>query len=798
MPDDDTKPDQPEDMRAENARLRQALDDVSRSRDRLAAQFETVERLLQVTGHGINSQRADGRVAYISRGLARLVGEQPDRLAGRVCDELPDHVRLDGGRRREIRAAVERDGNWKGEIEWRNRDGGTVIFDCQAIGDGTGGYLMFFADATEKRRIEEDLRFGEARLAMIARAASDGLWEWDLASGVVHYSERLREISGVEEPNVPASEVFRTVHPDDRAAYLAAVRAHLKGETEILSCEFRIVPPDGRTRWLINRGVALRHADGVVYHMIGTIADVTDARRAEEALRKSEERHALVARGAREGIWDWDVNAGTVYRSARFLEILGLTEANGPDESDWDFQRFVHPDDRPKLRDDVIRSFRSGEDYFEHRYRILRADGEVRHVRAAGLFIRDGNGRVLRQVGSFADVTDRILLEQRLRQAQKMEAIGQLSGGIAHDFNNLLAVIIGNLDMMREGIGTDETDAMLDRVIAAADRGAALTHQLLTYSRRQTLNPRATDVNGVVTGMLKLLRRTISADITIEWTPPDGLWLSHVDTGQLENALLNLVINARDALRDGGRIRIEAANVTISGGRLPGNLDLRPGDYVRISVADDGIGMAAPIRDRALEPFFTTKDVGQGSGLGLPMVFGFVKQSGGEARLDSAEAVGTTVTLWLPRAIPVSDETNRPSAGPRAHTAAAAKILLIEDDEAVADLCRRILESAGYRVLAAQSAPAAFEALDGHPEIALVLSDVALPGRINGADIAVEILRRRPGLPYIFMSGYAEQHLVRRERLKAGTPVLAKPFHKDSLLDTVARMLASGGPGGSP
>jgi CheY-like chemotaxis protein len=378
--------------------------------------------------------------------------------------------------------------------------------------------------------------------------------------------------------------------------------------------------------------------------------------------------------------------------------------------------------------------------------------------------------------------------------------VGQLTGGIAHDFNNLLTVVIGNLDFAGRAIEASNLPRAHRNIEAArqgAQRAAGLTHRLLAFSRRQPLQPQAVNLNRLVGGLSDLFRRTLGEQITVETVLAGGLWLSHVDQNQLESALLNLVINARDAMPSGGRLTIETANTHLDEAYSAANGEIRPGQYVMVAVSDTGIGMSREVLEKVFEPFFTTKEIGQGTGLGLSMVYGFVRQSDGHVKIYSEPGRGTTVKIYLPRLVGGEEEEERrgPADLPRAE--AHETVLVVEDDAEVRAYSVASLESLGYRVVEAGEAKAALAALEGHPEIRLLFTDVGLPG-LDGRKLADEALRRRPGLPVLFTTGYARNAIAHNNVLDHGLHLLTKPFTIEQLATKVRAVLGEARASGRP
>jgi len=412
--------------------------------------------------------------------------------------------------------------------------------------------------------------------------------------------------------------------------------------------------------------------------------------------------------------------------------------------------------------------------------RLARANDTLAGQRQA---LAEANRSLLEQIAQ------REQAETALRQAQKMEAIGQLTGGIAHDFNNFLQVIQGNLQLLeRRGVGSDDTQRMIRAAIRSAERASTLTRRLLAFARRQPLNPVPIDVNKLIIATSELLRGTLGETVTIETALAGGLWRVAADPNQLENALLNLAVNARDAMPAGGKLRIETANAHLDAASSAG--DAAPGPYVVIAVSDEGTGMTKETREQAFEPFFTTKDVGKGSGLGLSQVYGFIKQSGGYAKIDSEPGKGTTVTLYLPRLAESPDATpGAADARPPLRGREDVVILAVEDDADVRAHSVALLRELGYAVLEAADGAAALDLLDRHPDVQLLFTDVGLPGGLNGRELADEARRRHPRLRVLFTSGYARDAIVHHGRLDPGVDLLAKPFTFEALAAKVREIV---------
>jgi len=495
-----------------------------------------------------------------------------------------------------------------------------------------------------------------------------------------------------------------------------------------------------------------------------------------EALRSERRRADRIWLNSRDLIGV--VGLDGVFRSASpsWGRILGYPPEEVVGRS---FLEFIHPDDAALSQIALEDAARNGEaTSFENRY--VCKSGDIRWISWQSTI----EGELIYAYGR--DITERKLQadalrasEQALRQSQKMEAVGQLTGGLAHDFNNLLAGISGSLELLQLRIGQGRTanlGAYIEAAQGAAKRAAALTHRLLAFSRQQTLDPKPTDINRLVAGMEELLRRTVGPQITMEVVAAGGLWNTLVDQNQLENALLNLCINARDAMPDGGRLTIETGNRWFDQ-RTAQERELAPGQYLSLCVSDTGHGMTPEVIRRAFDPFFTTKPIGMGTGLGLSMIHGFARQSGGQARIYSEVGQGSMVCLYLPRHFGEADmacDSGHAMSPPRASD--GATVLVIDDEPTVRMLVSEVLEELGYQVLEAGNGAAGLAILRSRTRIDLLVTDVGLPGGLNGRQVADAARTTRPDLRVLFITGYAENAVVGNGYLEPGMQVLTKPF----------------------
>jgi PAS domain S-box-containing protein len=537
-------------------------------------------------------------------------------------------------------------------------------------------------------------------------------------------------------------------------------------------------------------------------------------------LRESEARFRNMADNTPMMMWVTDPSGLCTYLNRRWYEFTGqsVDEAEG-----FGWLDATHPDDKARTEDAFVTA-NAARAPFQVEYRLRRADGVYRWAIDAASPRFDANGEYLGYVGSVVDIDERremedalrhteadlrelnATLEERvearthelqaaheaLRQSQKMEAVGQLTGGIAHDFNNLLAGISGSLELLSKRLREGRLNGMeryIDAAQGSAQRAAALTQRLLAFSRRQTLDPKPTDVNRLIAGMEDLIRRTVSPDIEIEVVGAGGLWPTRIDPSQLENALLNLCINARDAMvPDGGRLTIETANKWLDE-KSARERDLQAGQYVSLCVTDTGTGMTPEIQAQAFDPFFTTKPLGQGTGLGLSMIHGFVRQSGGQVRIYSEVGKGTTMCLYLPRWMGNADALETATDAPVAEGGHGETVLVIDDEETVRMLVAEVLGEAGYHVIEAPDGPSGLDILRSDRRIDLLVSDVGLPGGMNGRQVADAARVGRPDLKVLFITGYAENAAVGNGLLAPGMEVITKPFVMAELALKVHEMI---------
>jgi PAS domain S-box-containing protein len=674
--------------------------------------------------------------------------------------------------------------------------------------DGIGGVLVVCRDVTKDYLASVALREREAELARVQQIGRIGGLEVDLTTGFRNRrSPEYLLIHGLppEAANESHEDWVRRIHPDDREATEQKFRDAVANGVRDYSVQYRIIrPSDGETRWISVKSTIERDANGKPIRLIGAHTDVTEQVAAEQALRQSEELYRKLAdqlvelnatlaqrveEKTRERDRIWNVSQDLLVVSDRtgvwqtvnpaWTTTLGWSEAELLNRSsEW----LEHPDDNGLTRAKV-RELGARETTVRFESRFRHKDGTYRWLSWTGVSDKDSNYAVARDVTAEKAAAERLkATEEALLQSQKMEAVGQLTGGIAHDFNNLLTGIVGSLDLLQTRLDQGRTDNVARYIHAAmtsANRAAALTHRLLAFARRQPLVPKAVDVNQLVVSLEDLLRRTIGETIDLEIAAFDGLWNTLCDPNQLESALLNLAINARDAMPGGGKLIIATSNARLDAASADPSA-LSPGDYICISVTDTGTGMSAEVAARAFDPFFTTKPIGQGTGLGLSMIYGFARQSNGHATIDSKLDRGTSVKLYLPQHHGQSSAEQAAGVHASQHAATGETVLVVEDEPVVRSVILEMLADQGYRTLEAADGPAGLRLLRDNKQIDLLITDVGLPG-MNGRQLADQARETRPDLKILFITGYAESVAIADGFLQPGMEMITKPFDLDNL-----------------
>ncbi|WP_293396201.1 PAS domain S-box protein [Phenylobacterium sp. RIFCSPHIGHO2_01_FULL_69_31] len=684
--------------------------------------------------------------------------------------------------------------------------------------DDAGRVIRWFGVNTEISRqmqAEAAFRESEARFRNMADHAPVMMWVTDADGACVYLNRSWYEFTGQTEAEALGLGWLKAVHPDDEAES-GRIFLEANARREPFRLEYRLRRADGSYRLAIDAAAPRFDSDGAFLGYIGSVIDIEDRREHEQALRETEERLRLATEAAEVGFWDVDVVNDVLIWPPIVKAMFGIS----PDApvSMQDFYEGLHPDDR----ESTAAAFAAACDPLERalydvEYRTVgREDGQVRWVAAKGRGIFDAQGRCVRVIGAAIDITarkkadaelrelnenlerrvaeevaEREQVSEALRQAQKMETVGQLTGGIGHDFNNMLAVVMGSLDLLKRRLPPTDARAVryLDAAVEGAQRAATLTQRLLAFSRQQPLRPEPLDTNKLVGGMSEFLHHSLGGSVRLETVLAAGVWRIEADRNQLESAILNLAVNARDAMPERGRLTIETQNCHLDERYVAQHIGVPPGQYVMIAVTDTGVGMSAETAAKAFDPFFTTKSVGKGTGLGLSQVYGFVKQSGGHVKIYSEVGQGTTVKIYLPRSMASGTEVE---SGPPDTAALQGDerelILVVEDEPAVRQFSVDALIELGYRVLSADGAEQALRLIDSNPEITLLFTDVVMP-EVNGRKLADEALRRRPELKVLFTTGYTRNAVVHNGVLDPGVELIGKPFTVDQLAAKVRAIL---------
>jgi PAS domain S-box-containing protein len=652
-------------------------------------------------------------------------------------------------------------------------------------------------DVTERVLAEQAQRASEARFLGFAEAIPHHVWSATADGRNDWFNHHAYAYSGLGFKDLAGTGWTGIVHPDDLPEVTTRwAIAVASGST--YEAEMRLRASDGGYRWHLCRAVALRGDDGEVSAWVGTNTDIEDRKQSEkrlEHLNASLEQQVARRTAERDRMWrlskDVMLVAGFDGRvqavSPAFGSLLGWNEA---DVIDRNFLDLVHPDDRAATQ---VQMGALGEGQYVYKFenRFRRKDGSWCVLCWSAAPDADFIHAIGRDVTADREQAEQVRrAELALQQSQKMETIGKLTGGVAHDFNNLLQIISGNLQLLEVHCDGNEGQRWIGNARQAVEKGAKLASYLLAFGRRQPLEPRVVKISRVVMGMEDMLRRSLGEEIEVELVISGGLWSTAVDVAQVENAMLNLAINARDAMNGAGRLTIEANNAVLDDLYCRNHADVAAGQYVMIAVTDTGAGMGPEVLRQAFEPFFSTKEEGKGTGLGLSMVYGFVKQSGGHVKIYSEPGQGTTVKIYLPRTLAAEDAV-APVVEPQPAVGGTETILVAEDDEAVRTTVVEMLTDLGYRVLKAADAASALAVIESGVPIDVLFTDVVMPGTLRSHELARMARERLPNMAVLFTSGYTENAIVHGGRLDPGVELLGKPYTRESLARRIRQVLAN-------
>jgi PAS domain S-box-containing protein len=679
-------------------------------------------------------------------------------------------------------------------------------------------------EVRDRKEAQIALTRSQERYALVEKAVNDGIWDWNILTDEDYLSPRWKGILGFADDELPntASSFFERIHPDDKAVVAEAVRTHLE-ENKPYDLDLRLRRKNGDYCWVRTRGRALCDAANRPVRMLGTITDISERKQAEALVEESRSNLARAETMALLGHYKFENESNKLIWSAGVYRIFGKSpESFTPTLSNS--LELIHPDDRPALKQyhlDVI----AGIDVFRKTLRATKHDGQAIYIEFWSTPIRAIDGGIAGMFGTLQDVTVRKQAEEALAQAneqlekrvtertaelaeemrrreeaqmtliqvQKMEAVGQLTAGIAHDFNNLLAVIQGSLSFVDAAAshGLTAEAELIDAALRATRRGRDLIQRLLAFSRQVPLRAELTAVDQLVLDTLRLLQRTLGEGIEIVPRLDAAAAIISVDRNQLANALLNLALNARDAMLEGGRLTIATMRKPAKWAATEGPARWPTGEEVCITVSDTGVGMTEDVRQRVLEPFFTTKTHGLGTGLGLSMVHGFVEQSGGHIEIDSTEGTGTTITIHLPRINPANQTGEAETAAGPSPTGNEKTVLLVEDDPDVRIVTAAQLKQLGYKVHAVANGMEAIDAITSPATIDITLTDLVLPGSIDGVTLVKEAMLARPGMGVLCMSGYDPTQKHRKWLEIQNIQFLEKPFSIGQLTQALAAALAN-------
>ncbi len=767
------------------------------SMDKMAETLSQNERMLQesrkllravidaVPGC-INVKDLTGRYVLVNAYEAEYHCRETDCIVGQSIDDLyPEHVAC---RIREHEAAFVEAGSafqlYEETYQDRHGQARSWLTSKSPLRDESGRIthvVTIDRDITDRKRAEDELRASEAKYRavveaqteMVTRSAPDSVLTFVNPAYCRYYRKRPEELLG--------KRWLSHVHEDDWTA-VERYMASITPENPTGSLQYRAVLANGETRWQEWSHTVFFNSDGRVVEYQSVGRDITDRKLAEDKLRESEERLRLFVESSAVVTYTRDL-ATCRYRyiAPQAEHMFGYPTTDWADEAFW--LSVIHPEDR-----DHARCFNGQLRGEQLDYRIVAADGRTVWVRDIVKIGTDAAGRAV-GYGIMIDVTDTKAYEEQLIHVQKMEAVGQLTGGLAHDFNNLLAVVIGNLDLLTGHLSGNPKAQELARFAQSAGlRGAEMTQKLLAFSRRQPLQASVTDLNCVVDALKDMLRQTLGEHIDLQVNLGPSLWPVLADRSQLESAILNLAINARDAMPQGGKLTIDADNTPIDDGAIDANA--LPGDYVRLAVSDTGVGMSAEVLRHAVEPFFTTKEAGKGTGLGLSMIYGFAKQSGGHLKIHSELGRGTSVRLFLPRSHEPGTAVADTSGLRNDARGNGEMILVVDDDLAVRQTVVEQLRELGYGALVAADGIAALNLLKTTPNIDLLFTDVVMPGGMSGWDLAQAARKIYPDVRCLFTSGFAQTSVRMAASVQiAKEALLTKPYRMQDLAKKIHEIL---------
>ena len=753
----------------------------SRFRGAIAASLDAF--FLCESVRNANGAIVDFRLVELNERGETLLGRARIDLVGRLgCEVLP--TLRESGLLEQLVQVVETGDSFEDEVQVEDDRGEKRWIRHQAV-RVDDGVAITSRDITKRRHVEESLLQSEARFRHLVESASDGIYRIDTHGVFTYANPIVSRLLGCspDDGGIVGRMYLEFVRRDYHEQGIALYKRQVTDRIPVTYWEFPAVTVDGRELW-VGQNVHIEQRNGWVTSLFAVARDITERKRAEIALRESEARYRFLTEHSTDMLSRHAADGTIIYTSPVCFTLLGYTVGELVGNSMFEY---CHVDDLEAMRAATARLIgHQGAETLT--YRARRRDGSYIWLETTSQAVRDPKSGLVGEVLSVSrDITERRRLEEELRQAQKMDAVGQLAGGVAHDFNNLLTTIRGFADLLARGFEGDDTRRKdVAEILKATERAASLTRQLLAFSKRQVLRVEALSVNGIVVDMVKIIRRLLGDSIKIETALEPKLWTVRADPGQLEQVLLNLALNARDAMPRGGALRIATRNVEVAPVNAPDTI-VPAGKYVLLEIQDTGTGMTDETRARVFEPFFTTKDPTGRSGLGLATVYGIVSQSGGHISVMSSLGSGTTFSIHLP-AVVGGHAAGERGEGTAPHSETGNVILIAEDNEGVRALTVRILTGAGYRVYEGCDGVDALETLRSLPEpIDLLISDVMMP-RMNGSELTAQFQQMQPGTPILLISGYMDEDTVQRA-FNEPDAILPKPFTPDALLSRVRDLI---------
>ncbi len=787
------------------ARLKQAEDAVRREADEIAVRIQLEDALreseekhrilLDESPDPIFSFTIEGKYRYANRAFADGTGKSLDQIIGHTIWEVfpreEAEMRLAAlsrvfatGEQKVIEVRVPRDDGDRYYLTTitpiKDRDGHVATAICSS------------KEITARKQAEEALRESKARLDLALHSAGMGAWHWDVVANKRFFDDQVCRMLGLDPATFTgdAEEFFNTIHADDLPIVHEALAGVLRQDSPY-AVEFRAVWPDGSIHHIASLGRMVRDASGAPLRLIGITQDITERKRAEEALRESEERYRLLMELAPDAIY-LHRDGHFIYANRSGLHLLG---AATPDEllGTRVLDR-VHADYHGVVEQLIHEMLAYGHLAQPVEEVLLRLDGSTVEVEVIAAMIHYQCEATMLVMAR--DITarkqmaaERDLLQHQLAQAQKLESIGRLAGGVAHDFNNMLGVIIGHAELAQMDLPDDAPlKHDLQQILSTAQKSADLTRQLLAFARKQIIRPVEVQLNDAVSGMLKMLQRLIGENIRLVWEPGEALWPVTIDPSQVDQIMANLAVNARDAIAGVGTVTITTANVVYEAAVPAAHIGLTPGNYVRITFTDDGSGIDPSVLPSIFDPFFTTKGFGQGTGLGLATVYGIVQQNQGGIEVSSTPDMGTTFTIYLPRSLHSAQLLPVIQPALQQHPVTET-VLLVEDEPSILRIAKKILEELGYTVMAVDSPEKALRLMEGYlGTVHLLLTDMIMP-EMNGRELAERVVRMQPGVRCLFMSGYTTDIIGKEDMLDEQMHFLQKPFTIAQLASAVQRAM---------